>query len=110
MKQVFINLIKNSIEAIPEDRKDKRIAIQIEVDQEMIMIHFKDTGTGIGQEQWESVFNPFLSLKSEGMGLGLPYVKKIVIEHLGNIRIVESSTEGTHFQIEIPQNGILNMD
>ncbi|WP_327077230.1 ATP-binding protein [Heyndrickxia coagulans] len=88
----------------------KRIAIRIEVDQEMIMIHFKDTGTGIGREHWESVFNPFLSLKPEGMGLGLPYVKKIIIEHLGNIRIVESSAEGTHFQIEIPQNGILNMD
>lgn len=110
LKQVFINLIKNSIEAIPEDRKDKRIAIRIEVDQEMIMIHFKDTGTGIGREHWESVFNPFLSLKPEGMGLGLPYVKKIIIGHLGNIRIVESSAEGTHFQIEIPQNGILNMD
>ncbi|WP_235851588.1 sensor histidine kinase [Heyndrickxia camelliae] len=110
LKQVFINLIKNSVEAIPEDRKNKKITIEIELDNKMFIIHFKDTGSGISPENWESVFNPFMSLKTKGMGLGLPFVKKIIIEHLGNINIVESSPEGTHFQIEIPQNGILNLE
>lgn len=44
------------------------------------------------------------------MGLGLPFVKKVILEHLGDIQIVESTPKGTHFQIELPQNGVINMD
>ena len=45
-----------------------------------------------------------------GMGFGLPFVKKVISEHLGNISIVQSTPEGTHIQIEIPQNGIMNIN
>ncbi|MFK4996699.1 ATP-binding protein [Bacillus sp. N9] len=108
LEQAFINLINNSIEAIPKMTDNKNITIMTELNEGMILIHFIDTGKGIPRENWESVFDPFMSFKEKGMGLGLPYVKKIFIEHLGNISIVDSSLEGTHFQIEIPQNGILN--
>ena len=105
--QVFINLIKNSVEAMPEERTNKKIMIKTELKNEHILIHFMDTGKGIPQANWESVFDPFISIDKRGMGLGLPFVKKTIIEHLGNISIAESSPEGTHFIIEIPQNGIL---
>ena len=108
--QVFINLIKNSVEAMPEERVDKKIFIKTELNNEHILIHFIDTGKGIPQANWESVFDPFISIDKRGMGLGLPFVKKTVIEHLGNIYIAESSPEGTHFIIELPQNGILNIN
>ncbi|MBS4210157.1 HAMP domain-containing histidine kinase [Bacillus sp. FJAT-50079] len=108
LEQAFINLINNSIEAIPNNKENKNITIKTEVNEGTILIHFIDTGKGIPQENWDSVFDPFMSFKEKGMGLGLPFVKKIFIEHLGNISIVESSSEGTHFQIEIPQNGILD--
>jgi nitrogen fixation/metabolism regulation signal transduction histidine kinase len=107
LQQVFINLIKNSAEAIPENREKRKITIETEVQNNSIMIHFMDTGKGIPMENWESVFDPFISFKERGMGLGLPFVKKIIIEHLGNISIVQSTPEGTHFQIEIPQNGVI---
>lgn len=108
--QVFINLIKNSVEAMPEDRDDKKILIKTELENEHIIIHFIDTGKGIPPANWESVFDPFISIDKRGMGLGLPFVKKTIIEHLGNITISKSSPEGTHFIIELPQNGILDIN
>ncbi|WP_245975361.1 sensor histidine kinase [Oceanobacillus chungangensis] len=110
LEQVFINLIKNSVEAIPEGKEIKKITIRTEVVDKSILIHFWDTGNGIPFENWESVFNPFMSNKDSGMGLGLPFVKKVLIEHLGNISIVESTAMGTHFQIELPQNGLVDLE
>ncbi|WP_225983578.1 MULTISPECIES: sensor histidine kinase [Bacillaceae] len=109
LEQVFINLIKNSVEAMPEDRANKKIMITTELKNELILIHFIDTGKGIPPANWESVFDPFISIDKRGMGLGLPFVKKTIIEHLGTISITESCPEGTHFIIELPQNGILDM-
>ena len=109
LEQVFINLVKNSVEAMPEERINKKILINTELNNEHILIHFIDTGKGIPQANWESVFDPFISIDKRGMGLGLPFVKKTIIEHLGTISIAESSPNGTHFIIELPQNGILDM-
>jgi signal transduction histidine kinase len=110
LKQVFINLIKNSVEAMPENRTKRKITISTEIDDRNIIIHFIDTGEGILPENWVSVFDPFVSVgnKSEGMGLGLAFVKKMMIEHLGDINIVGSSLNGTHFKLELPQEGMLN--
>ncbi|WP_366248126.1 HAMP domain-containing sensor histidine kinase [Terribacillus aidingensis] len=110
LKQVFINLIKNSVEAMSEGRTEKKISIRTDINDKNIIIHFIDTGKGMPQENWVSVFDPFISLgnKKRGMGLGLPFVKKMMIEHLGDITIVESSPCGTHFKLEIPQEGMLN--
>ncbi len=95
---------------MPEDRDDKKILIKTELENEHIIIHFIDTGKGIPSANWESVFDPFISIDKRGMGLGLPFVKKTIIEHLGNITISKSSPEGTHFIIELPQNGILDIN
>lgn len=111
LAQVFINLIKNSIEAMPPEKTQRKIIIRTELDElddSIILIHFMDTGKGIPYENWQSVFDPFISFKKRGMGLGLPFVKKTIIEHLGDVYIVESSPKGTHFQIELPQNVLLN--
>jgi signal transduction histidine kinase len=109
LQQVFINLIKNSVEAMPKNR-EKKIKIYTEIGDKNIIIHFTDTGKGICPENWVSVFDPFISLGNQkrGMGLGLPFVKKMMIEHLGDIHIVRSSPNGTHFKLEIPQEGVLN--
>jgi signal transduction histidine kinase len=103
MQQVFINLIKNSSEAIPLKRETRTIKINIDLYDELIVINFYDTGQGIPPENWESIFDPFISSKDKGMGLGLPFVKKIIFEHRGDIIVANSSPAGTHFQIRIPQ-------
>lgn len=103
MKQVFVNLIKNSSEAFPADRQNKKIVIKTNIDGDKIIVDFYDSGTGIPSEKWESIFDPFNSSKKEGFGLGLPFVKKIIYEHRGDIKIMESCSGGTHFQIVLPQ-------
>lgn len=104
-KQVFINLLKNSMEATPLEKEERDIYIETKVENNKIIIDFKDSGKGIPPSNWESVFDPFISLEKRGMGFGLPFVKKIIIEHLGDISIVSSSSKGTTFRIEIPQMG-----
>lgn len=106
LQQVFINLIKNSTEAISKDKEDRKITIKTELIDDMITIHFYDTGKGIPLENWESIFDPFISFKDKGMGLGLAFVKKILFEHRGDIVVADSTPAGTHFKITIPQFGI----
>lgn len=103
LKQVFINLIKNSSEAMPEQSTNRKIRIETDFIEENIIINLYDTGTGIPPQNWESIFDPFISSKNEGMGFGLPFVKKIIFEHRGDIQIMDSTPAGTHFQVRIPQ-------
>ncbi|MFB6469092.1 sensor histidine kinase [Cytobacillus sp. Hz8] len=103
LQQVLINLIKNSSEAFAEKCPNRLIRIETEIVNEVILIHIKDTGKGIPEAQWEQVFDPFHSSKSSGMGMGLPFAKKILLEHRGDINIVNSTPNGTHFQIELPR-------
>lgn len=103
LQQVFINLLKNSIEAIPSDSNYRKIMIDCHLSQERVVIDFYDTGTGIPPERWKTIFDPFISNKDSGLGLGLPFVKKMIFEHRGDIEIIESTNTGTHMQIQIPQ-------
>ncbi|KKI93197.1 hypothetical protein WQ54_04925 [Bacillus sp. SA1-12] len=103
MKQVFVNLIKNSTEAIPAERTNRKITIRTNIEADKIVIDVLDTGQGIPFENLDTIFDPFTSYKDGGVGLGLPYVKKIIFEHRGEIKVVESCPEGTHFQITLPQ-------
>lgn len=109
LQQVFINLIKNSFEAIPIDRDTRKININIDLFDDFIIINFYDTGIGIPTENWESIFDPFISFKEKGMGLGLPFVKKVIFEHRGDIIVADSTPSGSHFQIKIPQFELSNI-
>jgi nitrogen fixation/metabolism regulation signal transduction histidine kinase len=103
LKQVFMNLIKNSSEAFEKERSVRKIIISTDIQVDKIYIHFIDTGKGIPGVNWESIFDPFISSKKEGLGLGLPFVKNIILEHRGDIKVVDSSSKGTHIQIVLPQ-------
>ncbi|PKG23562.1 sensor histidine kinase [Niallia nealsonii] len=102
IQQAFINLIKNSIEAIPPERTTRMILITVGELQENVVITLRDSGTGIEINDLEEVFNPFTTTKEKGMGMGLAFVKKIILEHRGDICIKESSSKGTEFEIVIP--------
>ncbi|WP_100374293.1 sensor histidine kinase [Bacillus sp. FJAT-45037] len=103
LKQVFINIIKNSCESIDGQKDSRLITIQTQVIGDQILIDLSDTGEGIPEHQWESIFDPFLSSKQLGMGVGLPFVRKIIFEHRGEIKVLKSSPEGTTFRIVLPQ-------
>lgn len=102
IQQVIINLIKNSSESMLSDRDNKKISIYTNIVEDSTFIHFQDNGKGIPESIKEHIFDPFISSKETSMGLGLAFVKKIMFEHRGDIRLMESDHKGTHFRMELP--------
>jgi len=100
MQRVITNLVKNALQAIPNDRKPQ-IIIATEETNEMIKIIVSDNGTGIATENQSQVFEPKFTTKSSGMGLGLAIVKKIIENHNGKIYFNTVIGEGTSFIIEL---------
>ncbi|MDP2400555.1 MAG: ATP-binding protein, partial [Actinomycetota bacterium] len=99
LKQVFLNLVTNAVQAM-EDRGGE-IRIQTTVDGEYIGVTVADSGPGIADENLSRVFDPFFSTRSEGTGLGLTMVHRIVDEHDGHIE-VGSTSGGTVFRVSFP--------
>ncbi len=96
LKQVFFNLIKNSLEAGAEI-----IELKIEYNKKKLIIAFFDNGKGIAVELRDKLFLPFSSTKIKGMGLGLHVVSKIVHALNGSIQLVSGDPKSTVFKIEI---------
>ncbi|HHX95507.1 MAG TPA: GHKL domain-containing protein [Clostridia bacterium] len=103
IKQVLINLIKNSMEAMegPLPKKTLTIAISQDEEEQLLVISVKDTGSGIPQELLEKVSTPFFTTKRFGTGLGLNISKNIIEHHGGQLKFA-SGPEGTTVTIELP--------
>ncbi len=99
MQQVFINLIKNSIEAMPQGGK---IEIQVKNGPEKIQISVRDEGVGMDEGVQKKLFDPFYTTKEKGTGLGLSLVRQIIAEHQGDIWCESRKGGGTTFFIELP--------
>jgi len=98
--RVFINIIKNSIEAMPEGGT---IAIRAKQFDNYFVIHFADSGKGMEGEVKKKVWDPFFSLKQGGFGLGLPICKRIIeLEHNGRITILSVKNKGSNVKIKLP--------
>lgn len=91
------NLVKNGIDAM---KGKGNIAIQIEKASNHVHILISDTGHGIPKGDFHNIFNPGVTSKKRGWGLGLSLVKRIIEEyHKGKIKVLSSSKEGTIMQI-----------
>jgi signal transduction histidine kinase len=100
LQQVFLNLINNSLDAMPEGGL---IRVSTALDQDSVIIELSDTGMGIPQDQLELVFDPLFTAKpGSGTGLGLTIVKQIVTEHAGQIKVQSEPGRGTTFAIRLP--------
>ncbi|ULT59149.1 PAS domain S-box protein [Neobacillus drentensis] len=100
LKQLFINLIKNAIEA---SSKEGSVEIAIHPAQgEQVMITVKDNGSGISKERLAKLGEPFYSSKEKGTGLGLTVSFKIVQTHNGTIRFNSQKNQGTSVDISLP--------
>lgn len=100
IKQVLINLIQNSIEAIENAGK---LSINIFNENNIIAITLSDTGPGISKNDLERIFDLYYTTKAEGTGIGLSIIQRIVSEHGGMITVESKEGEGTSFVIKIPQ-------
>lgn len=103
MIRVFNNLLKNAIQAIPEERQGK-ILVETTDDSKVYIIRFTDNGVGIPEEKRSKIFVPYFTTKSTGTGLGLAMVKQIIENHRGTIFFETTENEGTIFTIELPKD------
>jgi signal transduction histidine kinase len=101
MRQVFMNLLKNAIEAM-EKKKRGEVNLIIKEWEDWALIDIQDTGSGIPLSIINKVGNPFFSTKDgTGMGLGLSICKTIINEHNGKLAI-ESDENGTVVTVKLP--------
>jgi signal transduction histidine kinase len=98
--QVFVNLIKNSIEAMEDGGV---LSIEMQETKENVIIMFKDTGIGISEENLNKIGDSFFTTKKAGTGLGITVCKKIIHDHNGDIKIFSKEEEGTTIKILLPK-------
>ena len=99
IKQVFFNLVKNAMEAMPDGGS---LEIAISAGDAFLRIDFLDSGVGISEESLGRIFEPYHTTKEKGTGLGLMIVKRIVEAHGGQIEVSSREGRGTRFRILLP--------
>ena len=99
--RVITNLVKNAIQAVPNDRKPE-VQVILQKMKDQIVIRISDNGIGIPPNLGDKIFEPKFTTTTGGMGLGLAMVKKIVEDYNGEIRYQSEENRGTEFIIKIP--------
>jgi two-component system sensor kinase FixL len=100
LEQVFLNLVKNSIEAM---EPGGNLSIKTSLSGDQVIIAITDDGCGIPKEDIQKIFSPFFTTKPHGTGLGLCISKRIVEEHKGSSFTLKSEEgKGTTFEINLP--------
>lgn len=103
MGQVMANLVSNALDAMAEDPV-RRKTLEVETGRrgENHVIQVRDVGEGLDPKALERVFEPLISSKTFGVGLGLPLVRQIVERHGGKVEIRNRRTRGAEVEIELP--------
>ncbi|MCR6105362.1 PAS domain-containing protein [Salipaludibacillus agaradhaerens] len=99
LKQVFLNVFKNAIEAMPDGGN---IFINIRSEEEKVIISIRDEGVGLTSDEVKKLGEPFYSLNKQGTGLGLMMTFKIIENHEGYYDVSSSKNKGTTFYITLP--------
>jgi len=99
IKQLFINILKNAVEAMPEGGK---LSIETYLNDDTIEIRISDTGKGVAPEDIDDIFDPFVTTKPKGTGLGLAISRKIIEDHEGDMCIQSELGKGTVCTIILP--------
>jgi signal transduction histidine kinase len=100
MQQVFINLVNNSLDAMP---LGGTLGVSTRQEDDSIIVELTDSGEGIPADQLDLIFDPLFTTKEGGgTGLGLTIVKQIISEHQGSVVVTSVPKEGTTFRITLP--------
>jgi PAS domain S-box-containing protein len=103
MQQVFLNLVLNAIEAMPDGGRLTVSAAHTET-PENVRVRISDTGVGIAPEARDRLFDAFYTTKSDGVGLGLYVTHGIIRDHGGHIDVESCAGEGTTFTVWLPDS------
>jgi nitrogen fixation/metabolism regulation signal transduction histidine kinase len=100
--RIITNLVKNAIQAIPEQQEMKSIIVRVNKFQNTVLITVKDNGTGIKEIDKNRIFQPKFTTKNSGMGLGLSIIKNIIENYKGSITFDTQYGQGTSFKVSLP--------
>jgi len=104
LRQVIFNLIHNAIESM-DNTMDRRRVLRVitkSQDSDTIIVAVEDSGPGINPMGLDNVFNPFITTKPDGMGLGLAICRMIVERHDGKLSALSDGKNGARFQLVLP--------
>jgi signal transduction histidine kinase len=101
--RVVTNLVKNGIQAIPEDSENPKIEVHVFSKNDTVNITVEDNGSGITEDNKTKIFEPKFTTKTSGMGLGLAMVKNIVETYNGSITFTSQLGKGTIFTVTFPK-------
>jgi len=106
IEQVILNLVKNAIEAMVNADSDiRKLIITTEMGGEHgVIVSVEDSGPGISSEMRDGLFDPFMTSKEKGLGLGLSISQGIIEAHQGNLYLDSSSGQGAIFRFALPVN------
>ena len=100
--RIITNLVKNAIQAIPEEQEQKSIIVAVKELDNNVNITVNDNGVGIESEYIEHIFEPKFTTKTSGMGLGLGIIKNIIENYKGTITFETEYGKGTTFIVSLP--------
>ena len=99
MKQVFLNLLLNGLEAMPNGGV---LSIKGCMEDETLCTEISDTGKGISEEEMPRIFDLYFTTKETGTGLGLSIAQRVVMEHSGWLDVDNAPGGGAAFRIYLP--------
>jgi len=111
-EQAFLNIVQNAYEAMQDAGHGGRLRVDVQPgrsnDREGVELRLADTGPGVPEELREEIFNPFVTTKKTGVGLGLSIVSKIVDGHHGSIHVENAPEGGAVFTLFFPLEETVN--
>jgi signal transduction histidine kinase len=104
LRQVFVNLLRNAVEACASASVVPAVSVDAQVDaaQGVVRVIVHDNGPGVEPGLRERIFRPFFTTRTQGTGLGLALVQKIVVTHNGRVSVGASPSGGASFQAQLP--------
>lgn len=102
MEQLFLNLLLNALDVM---ESGGRLTLVSRVEDGMVQVSISDTGPGIPRKEWDNIFQPFITTKEGGTGLGLTISRRIANEHGGEIRVRSRPGRGSTFTVLLPVSG-----
>jgi len=110
VQQVLLNLVRNAMEAMQEcERRELKVSTHF-AEGDSVRIDVADTGPGIAEEIAKQLFQPFVTTKREGMGVGLSISRTIIEAHGGRLWAESNANGGTTFRLTLKANGLEELD
>jgi signal transduction histidine kinase len=107
---VLLNLITNAIDAMAAKDEPRILCVKSEAyERDGVVISVADTGTGIGSQDIDRIFNPLFTTKSDGMGMGLSICRAIIEAHHGRLWVAPNTPQGAVFQFTLHPSGSMSV-